>query len=467
MVGTVRYGSLPFQEQIAYFRDKLNVPTERWADVWRHAHDRGFMIAGAMKGDLLGDFRAAVDTAISEGKSLHWFKREFKAIVKRHGWEHNGHANWRSQIIYDTNMRQSYTAGREQQIEQVKADRPYGIYKHSGAEHPRLDHLSWNNLVLPLDDPWWKTHTPINGFGCKCKKLTASADTLTRLGLSVSTAPKVETYEWVDKVTGEVHRIPKGIDPGFDYTPRSSAQLSDKTKQVVSAKPPLSERLPSRVVESAFSTVKGVNAAELSRVLEQLPSAQLAAFQAFLTTHEIKTLVLKQSEMTGKAKGRALVSPIEDYLQTGARMPIVNFYHRQPSRTYGFTNRHWRHVVVKAKSTDSLRRVTVQQLQEAIEQAMQLSASNKVYSLSTVIQAMHGDNARIINTWLHEMGHQIHFRAGSPKPPVSDAITQYAAVNEFEWFAEHFVMWLLTPEQLNARQPDIFNFITDTLFNVI
>ncbi|MBW2091130.1 MAG: hypothetical protein JRI34_03275 [Deltaproteobacteria bacterium] len=30
-------------------------------------------------------------------------------------------------------------------------------------------------------------------------------------------APKIERYEWVDKATGEIHKIPKGIDPGWDY----------------------------------------------------------------------------------------------------------------------------------------------------------------------------------------------------------------------------------------------------------
>ncbi|MRE02420.1 F protein [Vibrio parahaemolyticus] len=467
MVGKVNYGSLPFEEQIAYFRNKVNVPTERWADMWKQAHDRSFIVAGAMKDDLLADFRSAVDKAISEGKSLNWFKSEFKHIVAKHGWEHNGHANWRSQVIYETNLRQSYTAGREQQIEQIKHRRPYGIYKHSGSEHPRHDHLSWNNMVLLLDDPWWKTHTPINGFGCKCKKLTASKRTLERLGLEVSQAPKIEYYDWVDKVTGEVHRVPKGVDPGFDYTPKSSAELTEKTKTLVQAKPLLEERLPTRAVESAFSTVKGVNASEISRVLEQAASPQLTAFTEFLSKHEVKSLVLKQSELTGKAKGRALVEPIEEYLQSGQRSPILNFFHRNATRTNGFTSKHWNHVVVKAKSTDTLKRVTAEQLREAMERAMVLSATSQQYSLSTIVKAMYGDSARVVNTWAHEMGHQIHFKAGSPAAPVAYGITQYSEQNEFEWFAEHFVVWLFAPEALNDRYPEVFSFITDTVNKAI
>lgn len=31
-------------------------------------------------------------------------------------------------------------------------------------------------------------------------------------------APDNGTYEWIDKKTGEIHTIPNGIDPGWDYS---------------------------------------------------------------------------------------------------------------------------------------------------------------------------------------------------------------------------------------------------------
>lgn len=455
MVGKVRYGSLPFEEQIAYFRNKTNTPSERWADVWKNAHDRSFMVAGAMKEDLLADFRSAVDKAISEGKSLNWFKSQFKDIVAKHGWEHKGHANWRSQVIYETNLRQSYSAGREQQIERVKSRRPYGIYKHSGSEHPRHDHLSWNNMVIPLDDPWWDTHTPINGFGCKCKKLTASKRTLERLGLEVSKAPKVETYDWVDKVTGEVHEVPKGIDPGFDYTPKTSKQLTTKTKQVLAVKPLLNERLTPRTVDHAYSTVKGVNAIELSRVLEDLGSDEQLKLKQAMDKHQLKTLFVKAGELTGKAKARAIAVDVAQYL--GKEKPSVfHYYSRRPSRTNGFTAKSWQHVVVKAKSTDRLSKVAAAQITEAVTRA--IKDDKQWWSFSESVNAMHGSSARVVATWAHEIGHQIHFKAGLPSPSDELAtLTQYARTNEKEWFAEHFVAWLFAPEALSE---ETYAFIT-------
>ena len=31
------------------------------------------------------------------------------------------------------------------------------------------DAKGWDGTVLPLDDPWWSSHSPQNGWGCKCK----------------------------------------------------------------------------------------------------------------------------------------------------------------------------------------------------------------------------------------------------------------------------------------------------------
>jgi len=121
----VRYGSLDFAEAIRFFRRKVNVPTRRWADVWREQHDTAFMVAGAYKADLLDDLRQAVDKAIAEGATLRDFRRDFDAIVARHGWAYTGSRGWRSRLIFETNLRASYQAGRWAQVQAVKTRRPY------------------------------------------------------------------------------------------------------------------------------------------------------------------------------------------------------------------------------------------------------------------------------------------------------------------------------------------------------
>lgn len=221
-----KYGSLSFAEAIAFFGGKLNIPTERWADVWRQGHDVGFMVAGAAKAQLLEDLRDAVEKIIAEGTTLQQFRKDFDALVARHGWSYKGSRGWRTRVIFDTNLRQAYHAGREAQMAEpeLRRRRPYGLYRHGDSTTPRPLHLSWDGLVLPLDDLWWESHTPMNGWGCKCKKFMISEREAQRRGLEVGGAPDDGTYEWTDKVTGEVHEIPRGIDPGFDYRPGATRQ---------------------------------------------------------------------------------------------------------------------------------------------------------------------------------------------------------------------------------------------------
>lgn len=234
----VSYGSLPFEEAIGFFRSKVNIPTERWTDLWQGMHARGFMVAGAAKADLLSDFRAAVDKAIAGQSTLADFRKDFDAIVAKHGWSYKGSRGWRSSVIYQTNVRTAYMAGRYAQMTHpdVLASRPYWQYRHGDSVHPRPLHLSWNGLVLRADDAWWQSHYPPNGWGCKCKVFALSGDDLAARGKSKpDTAPDNGTYRWTDKVTGEVHDVPNGIDPGWAYNVGESAWGRPMAKQIIDA----------------------------------------------------------------------------------------------------------------------------------------------------------------------------------------------------------------------------------------
>jgi hypothetical protein len=75
-------------------------------------------------------------------------------------------------------------------------------------------------MVLRADDPWWKTHYPPNGWGCRCQVFSISARELKAMGKSgPDRAPDNGTFEWTDKRTGEIHTVPQGIDPGWAYNP--------------------------------------------------------------------------------------------------------------------------------------------------------------------------------------------------------------------------------------------------------
>lgn len=250
-MGDAVYGQFQFNDQIKFFREKLNLPTASWTDIWHEQHDRSFVVAGAMRDDLLDDFRSAVDKAVSQGTTLETFRKDFDAIVEKHGWEYNGGRNWRSRVIYETNLAQSYRAGRWQQIQAVKKLRPYLQYHHMPNErYPRLEHEAWDGLILPVDHFWWLTHFPQCAWGCQCWVDTLSKRDLERDKLSVTQDQGVDDFvraRWTamqqsGRVGADVPApigtrtvtvgargptprtvtVPVGVDPGFAYVPGRS-----------------------------------------------------------------------------------------------------------------------------------------------------------------------------------------------------------------------------------------------------
>jgi SPP1 gp7 family putative phage head morphogenesis protein len=223
---TFEYKKLPFSQAIDFFRDKVNVPTTGYRDVWEQEHDIAFVVAGATKATLLSDFRQAIDEAIAQGKTRTQFQKDFDQIVKTHGWEHQGGREWRANIIYGTNLRTAYAAGRWEQMTDpdVLRMRPYWMYVHGNSRHPRLHHLALNGKIFPADDPWWQYNFPPNGWGCKCLARSLSARDVERMGAEIETPPRTATYTWTDP-EGKTHQIINKPDPGWNYTPgRSTPQ---------------------------------------------------------------------------------------------------------------------------------------------------------------------------------------------------------------------------------------------------
>ena len=212
---------LPFREQIEFFRRKVSIPTRRWTDIWDEQHDAAFVVAGAARDDLLSDLRGAVDAAIADGETLAAFRSRFDDIIARHGWSYKGGRDWRTRVIYETNLASSYAAGRWRQLQAVRAARPYWRYRHSPAStDPREDHVAWDGMLLDANDPWWRTNFPPNGWGCKCFVEAVSERE------APNGADKAPPLDWEDRSAGErTVRVPEGVDPGFAYAPgRASAR---------------------------------------------------------------------------------------------------------------------------------------------------------------------------------------------------------------------------------------------------
>lgn len=218
-------GTVKFTEAHDFLRQKVSLPTKRWTDTLHAAHDRAFVVAGADSVSLVEDIRGALDRAMNGGGGLEAFRKEFDEIVLRTGWQYNGGRNWRTRVIYDTNLRMAHQAGRLKQMRHpdVVKMRPFWRYIHAEIrqpKEPREEHLAWDGMVFRHDDPIWERIYPPNGWKCSCGVATVSRAGLKRLGKDgPDTPPELKMRKVKDPSTGEWVEVPEGIDFGFGYQP--------------------------------------------------------------------------------------------------------------------------------------------------------------------------------------------------------------------------------------------------------
>lgn len=297
-----------FQQQIDYLKQKTNLPTQSYKDITSRQHDRAFVVAGAMKADLLNDLHNAVNKAVADGQSFQAFQDSFDDIIGKHGWlndEDEKYKAWRARIIYKTNLSTSHAAGRYKQMtspEMVKL-RPYWRYRHNTIENPRIQHEKWNNLVLPVDAAFWRVNFPPNGYGCNC---TIDAITERQLRAMGKTKPD----DTPDFDGGE--RSDFNAAPGAAWFPDLDKYPEPIAKSFV--KETMQDGVFDRFVEETFEateaiktatqsiTAKALKQTEANKQLkkisttEQYPVAVLNAQQQELLGIATQTLLFKQAD---------------------------------------------------------------------------------------------------------------------------------------------------------------------------
>jgi hypothetical protein len=257
-----RFDPFPPREALEYFRAKGWKIGFDYRDVWREEHALAFTVAKAMSMDVLTTIREEVDRALAEGRTLRQFQKDLQPRLEALGWWGRGEeidqttgekrpaqlgSPRRLRTIYNANLRTARAAGQWERIERMRATHPFLLYRLGPSQEHRLQHVKWDGLLLPADDPWWNTHMPPNGWGCKCwvrQVSRAEAERLKQSGVPDPLAPPIRDEEgrltgrrervmkpvqtaapptryrrWKNKRTGKTERVPEGIDPGWDTNP--------------------------------------------------------------------------------------------------------------------------------------------------------------------------------------------------------------------------------------------------------
>jgi uncharacterized protein with gpF-like domain len=224
---------------LAFFANKGLKVSFDWRDVWRQEHASAFTVAKAMQLDVLEAIRLELDRAILDGRTLRDFRKDLTPTLQRLGWW--GKQEWvdkttgevldvqlgsprRLRTIYNANLRTARAAGQWDRAQRNKAVFPYLKYGLGPSEQHRELHQQWDGTILPVDHPWWSTHLPPNGWGCKCGVRSISRAEMAKKGWEQSGNPLVRRKTWVNERTGKTTLVPEGIDPGWDTNPGQTRQ---------------------------------------------------------------------------------------------------------------------------------------------------------------------------------------------------------------------------------------------------
>ena len=182
----------------------------------------------------------------------------------------------RLRLIFDVNTRNAYAAGQWQRFEAAKRTNPYLRYVTKRDERVRDSHKALNNLVLPVDHPFWDTHAPPNGWRCRCS-LTSMSQKDYDKGLSPrgdplnKTAPEVKTRDWYNAKTGKTERVPVGVDPGWGYNPgkvkaRDAAMRTMVDDKIAKLEPGLARKVREDLARSVIGDPAGLPLIPLAAV---------------------------------------------------------------------------------------------------------------------------------------------------------------------------------------------------------
>ncbi|MBS9777622.1 MAG: hypothetical protein KGV50_02555 [Gammaproteobacteria bacterium] len=288
------------KDALDYIASKKIKASFDWHEVYAQEHVHAFTVAKIMEADVLEQLHKSVIKAVEDGKTFESFKKDLLKNLGESGWgkfqmrdEKTGElltrlSDRRLKKIYHVNTRQSYLAGAWQRIEKTKKALPYLQYRLGPSVNHREAHVAFANKVLPVDDPFWNMHYPMNGWGCKCwvKQLTKSQAE----EIGVSESPKIEYQDWVNPSTGEVKKVPRSISPGFEYNvgkqrfEADTLMVSNKISQHKDWSPAHAKKLLNLLSESEINSVQSLHFQKgyevLEKIIEQNPTASVKELQA-------------------------------------------------------------------------------------------------------------------------------------------------------------------------------------------
>jgi SPP1 gp7 family putative phage head morphogenesis protein len=241
-------------EAIAFLKGKLPEASLAWDDLAGPVHAKVFTVAGASTTAIASELHQAMVSAIDNGTTITDFRKSFDSTVAKHGWTYNGSRGWRTQIIFDANMRSAHMAGRWSQLWAGRERRPFLEYRTAGDSRVRPQHRQWNGIIRAITDAFWATFYPPNGWGCRCTVRARTQAEIDAKGLTVETSPFESIMRTVTKAGEPTDLVPVGVDPGWDHNVGVSWISPEIAlgRKLLSLPPSLRDAMVAKTISPAF-----------------------------------------------------------------------------------------------------------------------------------------------------------------------------------------------------------------------
>lgn len=135
---------------------------ENSAKNWLHATRNSIYAFSAAKSYAqLAEMRDLLFGSDGKAVSFSAFRKSALAIHEKYN------ELW-LEAEYDAAVRSSIMARNWQDIQANKDIFPYLTYKTAGDDRVRISHKALDGITLSVNDAFWKTYYPPNGWGCRC-----------------------------------------------------------------------------------------------------------------------------------------------------------------------------------------------------------------------------------------------------------------------------------------------------------
>ena len=148
------------------------------------------------------------------------------------------------------------------------------------------------------------------------------------------------------------------------------------------------------------------------------------------------------------------------------------FFTMKKTTAYGYTLQGANHIVMrvqpyhkKIKDLSKIKTAISNSIKNAAKNTPLANVDNDLYKF-TGRKITDGDSW--LTTFVHEMGHQVHYAANRPAMKGATWIpSKYGGTNFMEEFAETFVQYIFEPVELKKASPNAFKWIDDAMKNAL